>query len=192
MQTEELRVKDLMVPLDEYPAITERDTLREAIRVFNAAQKNAAPGRQPYRAVLVKDDRGKVVGKLGQMAFLRALEPRRSLLKQMEDLGRAGVNTRDIDSIMENYRLFDEPFADMCLRGLHLTVRDAMHPIEETIDEDAGICEAIRRIVQWQQLSLLVMRGETAVGLLRLSDLCDEVARQMIRAGQAEPGAGTE
>ena len=35
--------------------------------------------------------------------------------------------------------------------------------------------------MQWQQLSLLVMRGETAVGLLRLSDLCDEVARQMMR-----------
>jgi hypothetical protein len=181
-----------MVPIDAYPAVSERATLLEAIQVFNAAQKNLAPGRQPYRAVLVKDDQGRVVGKLGQLAFLRSLEPRRSMLKDVEELGRAGVSAGYVDSILENYRLFGESFSDMCLRGLNLTVKDAMHPIYEKINEDAGICEAIHRIVQWQQLSLLVVRGETAVGLLRLSDLCDEVARQMVRAGRTGGEEGTE
>jgi CBS domain-containing protein len=181
-----------MVPIDEYPMVSERATLLEAIRVFNAAQRNQAPGRQPYRAVLVKDDGGRVVGKVGQMAFLRAIEPRRSMLKDVEGLGRAGVDSGYVDSILANYRLFEEPFSDMCLRSLNLRVKDAMHPVNETISEDAGICEAIRLIVQWQQLSLLVMRGESAVGLLRLSDLCDEVARQMMRASQAPNDTGTE
>ena len=112
------KVRDLMVPIDEYPAVSEQATLVEAIRVFNAAQKNLAPGRQPYRAVLVRDDQNRVVGKLGQMAFLRALEPRRNLLKNVQGLDRAGVNAGYIDSIMANYRLFEETFSDMCLRGL--------------------------------------------------------------------------
>ncbi|MFH1531867.1 MAG: hypothetical protein ABIK09_14170 [Pseudomonadota bacterium] len=185
-------VRDLMVPIDEYPAVSERATLSEAIGVFNAAQKNLAHGRQPYRAVLVKDDQGQVVGKVGQMAFLRALEPQRGLLKDVEGLGLAGVNARYVDSIKASFSLFEEPFSDMCLRGLNLMVKDAMHPINEAISEDAGICEAIRRIVQWQQLSLLVMRGETAVGLLRLSDLCDEVGRQMIQAGRTPNDAGKD
>jgi len=36
---------------------------------------------------------------------------------------------------------------------------------------------------------LLVTRGREVVGLIRLSDLCDEVARQMVRTEQ-EPGEG--
>ena len=56
---------------------------------------------------------------------------------------------------------------------------DAMHPLSESVEESASISEAIHKIVMWQQLSLLVTRGDEVVGLIRLSDLYDEVALQM-------------
>ena len=54
-----------------------------------------------------------------------------------------------------------------------------MRPVTESIDENASLCEAIHKIVILQTLSILVKRGREVIGLLRLSDLFDEIARQM-------------
>ena len=60
-----------------------------------------------------------------------------------------------------------------------MRARDAMHPLAESVDENASLSDAIHKIVLWQQLSLMVTRKDDVVGLIRLSDLYDEVARQM-------------
>jgi hypothetical protein len=176
---ENRRVRDLMVPLDEYPTISRDATLYDAILAFNAAQKKLPPGRSPYRAVLVVDENGRVIGKLGQLAFLKALEPKFSVIGDLEKLTVAGVSSEFINSMLEHYRLFEDTFTDLCRRGHALRVGDVMNPIDEIVDEDMSLGDAIHKIVLWQQLSLLVMREGKAVGLLRLSDLCDEVARKM-------------
>jgi hypothetical protein len=51
-----------------------------------------------------------------------------------------------------------------------------MIPVTESIDENALLTEAIHRIVLWQTLSILVTRGGEVVGILRLSDLFDEIS----------------
>ena len=53
---------------------------------------------------------------------------------------------------------------------------DAMHPLSESVEESASLSDAIHKIVMWQHLSLLVTRGDEVVGLIRLSDLFDEIA----------------
>jgi len=60
------RVKDLMVSLDQYPVVPEGATLHEAVLALEQAQKNLPPGRQPYRAVLIVDDKIRVCESLGQ------------------------------------------------------------------------------------------------------------------------------
>ena len=176
---EDKRVKDLMIPLDEYPVVSPNATLLEAIMAITEAQKKRAPGLQPYRAVLVADRTGKIIGKLGQLAFLKALEPKYRHLGDLQKLKSAGVSDEMISTMVDHYRFLEEALPDLCARGRNIRVVDAMHPIAECIDENAKLCEAINKIVFYQQLSLLVMRGQQAVGVLRLSDLCDEIARQM-------------
>lgn len=174
-----MHVRDLMVPIDEYPVVAPETSLLDAIQTLNEAQKNLPPGRQPYRAVLVKDASGKVVGKLGQFAFLKALEPKSGMLSDLSRLTQSGVSDELVSTMVDHYRFFEENLCDMCARGRNIAVRDAMHPILHSIDESASLTEAINRIVIYQQQSILVMRGGTAVGILRLPDLCDAVARQM-------------
>jgi len=173
------RVKDLMISLDEYPVVSPDMSLLDAILTMTKAQKKRAPGLQPYRAVLVADKTGKIIGKLGQLAFLKALEPKYRHLGDLEKLKSAGLSDEIISTMIDHYRFLEEVLPDLCAQGRNTKVKDAMHPIEESIGEDAPLCEAINKIVIYQQLSLLVMRGQQAVGVLRLSDLCDEVARQM-------------
>jgi CBS domain-containing protein len=172
-------VKDLMVPLEEYAVVSEDATLLDAVQELEEAQKKVPAERQPYRAVLVIDKNRKIVGKIGQLAFLKALEPKYSLVSDLGKLAQAGLSSEFISSMMEHFQLFRDSLTDLVLRYGSISVKDVMHPVTESVDENATLSEAIHRIVTWQTLSLLVTRKSEVVGLLRLSDVCDEVFRQM-------------
>jgi CBS domain-containing protein len=172
-------VRDLMVPLDEYPVVDMNAMLLDVVHALDEAQKRLPAGKQPYRAVLVADEQGKVVGKIGQLAFLAALEPKYNLLGDRDKLQTAGLSPEIVSLVMDHYRFFEEDLEDLCQRRSALRAADAMHPLSESVEEDASISDAIHKIVMWQQLSLLVTRGDAVVGLIRLSDLYDEVAARM-------------
>jgi CBS-domain-containing membrane protein len=172
-------VKDIMVPLDAYPTVSQEATLIEAVLKFEDAQKRRDRSRQPYRAILVVDENGKVIGKLGQLAFLKALEPKQNILGDMGKLAVAGVSSEFIKSMMEHFRFFQDDLSYLCQRARYVKVREIMQPVTDSIDENASMGEAISRLVALQTLSILVSRGTEIIGLLRLSDVCQEVAEQM-------------
>ena len=66
-------VKDLMVPLSEYAAVSEEATLYDAVLALEEAQAAFDQSRYRHRAVLVYDKDKKVVGKVSQLDILRAL-----------------------------------------------------------------------------------------------------------------------
>jgi CBS domain-containing protein len=173
------QVKDLMVSLDQCPVVPEDATLREAVLALEEAQKNLPPGRQPYRAVLVVDDKKRIAGKIGQLAVLTALEPRYSVIGDLESLSAAGVSEEFVSSMMEHYRFFQEDLRHLCSRTSRILVKEVMRPVKQSIDENATLPEAIHKMVIWQTLSILVTRGEEVVGLLRLSDLFDAIAVEL-------------
>jgi CBS domain-containing protein len=172
-------IKDLMVSLDEYAVVPEDATVLEALNALESAQENLPPGREPHRAVLVVDKRKKVVGKIGQLAFLRALEPKYLHLGDLKTLARAGLSEDFVDEMMENLSFLRGSLEDICRQAGSLRARDVMHPVSESIDENAPLAEAIHKIVLWQTLSILVTRRGEVVGILRLSDLFTAVSARI-------------
>jgi CBS domain-containing protein len=179
--------RDVMLPLDDVPTIHESATLRDAVRALALAQERRPPGRPPYRAVLVVNDGGQVVGKLGHLSFLAALEPGH---EPLEALDRAGLAPDLIASISDHLRLLRPGIEDLCLRAAHLRVGDVMRRLDESIDEHAPLSEAIASLVRLQTLSILVRRGTEVVGLLRLADLYDLVAGMIDRERATERSEG--
>ena len=172
-------VKDMMVPLDRYGLVSQEATLFEAILILQEAQKKRDRSRQPFRAVLIIDNNKKVIGKLGELAFLKALEPKHGLLGDVNKLTNAGVSEQYINTIMSHYKFFQDKLSNLCYRARDIKVKDVMHPITESIDENTILCEAISKLILWDTLSVLVTRAGEIVGLLRISDICQEVAEQM-------------
>jgi CBS domain-containing protein len=172
-------VCDLTVLLDDYAVVSQDASLLDAVLALEKSQVNLPSDRQPHRAVLVVDDKKNVVGKIGQLAFLRALEPKYKIIKDFDRLSRAGVSGEFVSSMMEHFRLFQENLNDMCQKARSMPVRDIMHPVEESIDENAPLSEALHEMVVYQTLSILVTRDKKVVGLLRLSDLFDEMVRNI-------------
>ncbi len=171
------KVKDLMVSLEDYAVIDEDATLFDAVVALEEAQAKLPPGRMKHRAVLIKDKGGKIVGKLGHLAFLKALEPKYSSLGDLKTLARAGLSAEFVNSMMETYKFWDYKFEDICRRAKNIVVKDVCHSIAENIDEEAPLSEAIHKFVMWQSLSIPVTRGNDIVGLIRLSDLYSEMAK---------------
>jgi CBS domain-containing protein len=179
------RVKDVMLPLSEYAVVTEETTLGEALRALAEAQVRLQPGRQPHRAVLVRDREGSIVGKLGHLGFLKALEPKYDLFGDVERLARAGVTSELMDMMTENLRFWQDDLEMIRHRAMKTTMKEVMKPVEESIDEDKPITDAMHRMIMWQTLSVLVTRGSEVVGILRLSDLFDTVSEYVTGVGSA-------
>ena len=173
------RVKDVMVPLGEYAIVPEDATFRDAIRVLEQSRQGLAPGRPPHRAVLVRDRQGKIVGKVGQLAFLKALEPRGRLKDDLGRLDRAGVDSEFVGMMIDSLGFWEDNLSVLCRRASSLKVRDFMSPVTERIDGGAMLTEAIHKIVACQTLSILVTEQGEVTGILRLSDLITEIATFM-------------
>ena len=168
-----------MVPLDKYPIVDSSATVLDAVIRLGESRRGSDSGRQPYQAVLIADKNGKIVGKIGQLALLRALEPQSHIAGDRDTLERAGVGDALMGTALDHFRSLQLGLPEMCHAAAALPVRIVMHPFKEHIDVDAPICEVIHQMGVWQTLSVLVTKNDCPVGLVRLSDLCDVVMKQM-------------
>jgi len=173
------RVEDLMVPLDKSAVVSQEATLLDAVLALDEAQKKMLPDKHRHRAVLVVDDSKQVVGKIGQHDFLKALEPKYGVIDDLEKLSSAGVSSQFISSTMRHFQFFQDNLSNLCERASSLKAKEVMQPVSESIDENDSLREAIHKIVILQTLSLLVTRKGEVIGLLRRSDLFEEIAKEM-------------
>jgi CBS domain-containing protein len=174
-------VIDIMLPLDEYAVVSEEATLLDAFITLHEAQKRLPAGRQPHRAVLVVNKENNIVGKLGHLGFLKALEPGYKNLGQLDMISKAGLTKDFIASMMKNYNLLQDDLDDIRNQTKKIKIKDVMRPVTEQVDVNDTINEAIHKIIMWQILSVPVTKGGKVVGILRLSDLFDEVSRNILQ-----------
>jgi len=182
-----MSVTELMVPLSEYASVGENETLERALQALHDAQGKLPPGRQPHRAVLVRDGRGNIVGKVGHFVILDALLPWHEEEFRAPMLQRAWVSEELARQTMENLALLQESLPDLCQRARAIRVRDLTLRETITIDHDVPLVGAIRLLVEHQTLSLLVRQDDHIVGVLRISDVFDHLSR---RIRECDDGAG--
>ncbi len=176
---EEIRVRDLMVPLEEYATVYEDATLYEAVMALEEAQKRFHKRKDPHRAILVLNKEGKVVGKLSQHDVIRGLEPNYERIGDFRGSSRMGFSPEFIRSLLKNYALWEKPLHEICRKASEIKVKDIYYtPTKgEFVREEDTLNAAIHQLIVGHHQSLLVLRGRDVVGILRLSDVFREVCR---------------
>jgi len=184
--------RDLMVPISEYATVFKGASLLEALLALEKAQEEYTHTRYSHRAVLVLDSNGQVVGKISQLAFLRAIEPGDSRSESVADLRKFGFSPKATSSYQETSRPGWASQADMFSAAADRKVEDCMQTLSEGeyIDENASLETAIHHLTTGKHLSLLVARGKEIVGVLRLSDVFAAVFHA-VKASQATRGQET-
>jgi len=174
-------VKDLMVPLSEYATVSEEATMQEAVEALERAQGAFDPTRHKHRAIVVLGKDNNVVGKIGQLDVLRALEPRYENMGDPDHLSRAGFSQEFLKNMLDKFNLWQEPLTDICRKAAKIGVKKIMYTPSggEYVDENATLNEAIHQMVMGHHQSLLVTRGDEIAGVLRLTDLFTEVCERI-------------
>ena len=168
----EYRVKELMVPLSEYATVPVGSTLFDAVLALEKAQEEFDHTKYKHRGVLILDKDKRVIGKLGQMDVLRALEPKDENPAEINELGQFGFSFKFVNKLRKQRRLKSAPLKDLCRNTSKLQVEDFMQtPSEgEFIEEDAYLDVAIMQLVTGRHISLLVTRNKEIIGILRMTD----------------------
>lgn len=172
-----IKVKELMVPLNDYATVSQKATLRDAVLALEEAQTTLDPSRHKHRAVLVLDENGRVVSKITMKNILVALEPKYGKIEGVDVLERSGFSPELIHDMLEDNVLWVEPLQFICQRASELKLGDIIQaPSEdEYIDENATLDEATHRLIISPYHSLLVTGGDEVVGILRLSDVFSKI-----------------
>jgi CBS domain-containing protein len=183
-----------MVPISEYATVPEEATLYEAVLALEKAQEAYQESKYSHRAVLILNKDGKVIGKLSQMDFLYAMEPKDANLDQIRKNQRFGFTRKAVALQQEEYLKSSPPITDVYKKVAKMRVVDYMQrPTKgEYVNENASLDMALHQLTAGSNLSLLVTRGESIVGVLRLSDVFAAVFHAMKKSESQQSGEATK
>ncbi|MBU3917745.1 CBS domain-containing protein [bacterium] len=166
-------VKDLMVPISAYATVKKGATLFEAVLALEKAQENYDKTKSQHRAVLIMDNKNRIVGKLSQLNVLRAIESESNQPDNVVEIEKYGFSSKFIASLKEQSRLKGTTFKKMCLKPAGMKVEKFMKTLTDSqyVEEDTSLDVAIYQLLAGPFLSLMVVKDGSAVGVLRLTDI---------------------
>ncbi len=174
-------VKSLMISRDEYATVSQDATLRDAVIALEDAQKHLDGEQYKHRAVLVYNEKNRIVGKVSQWDVIKALEPTYDSISGFKTLTRFGLSDDYIQSMFEDFKLWQGPLENICASASLLKVKEIMYTPEkgEYMEVGASLEEAIHQLIVGHHQSLLVVDRERVVGILRIADVfqavCDRI-----------------
>jgi CBS domain containing-hemolysin-like protein len=164
--------QDIMVPLEEYPCISNTLTLRDAIMEMAVQILRKNQLSLPRVALVFDESVSELLGMLRRRDIMRGLEPRFLVSGSLEY--RRKLFKVDVDPNLAELS-FDKMISHIRERANRL-VREFMIPIKATIDYDDHIMKAMSEMVD-QNVSLLpVLKDGDVVGVLRSVDVLNEIA----------------
>jgi CBS-domain-containing membrane protein len=169
----ELQVKDIMIPLTEYPHIPYWFSVREAIALIKSAVADPSKKVLPY-LVLVFDEKYQLLGYLGMKEMLQGIEPR--FLKTKETPHFMGPEAVDLTL----GTLWKDLFSRRCKEEAKKPVREVMAPIRATIRATDPIAKAAYVMLHTDTWIIPVMDDKHVAGIARLVDIFKELTTQVL------------
>ena len=169
------RVRDVMVPLAQYPSIRDTATLREAVQLMATAELDVHGRRSLPRVLLVFDEIEVMVGYVRRRDLMLGLEPKFLVVQPL-------AYRKKLFDVAVDPNL-SELSHDRVVNGIReqggRPVSDVMQPIEAVVQADDYIMKAIYEMVS-QDLTLIpVVDGKQLVGVVRSVELFHEVAQML-------------
>jgi DNA-binding NarL/FixJ family response regulator len=157
------KVKDFMIPLEDYPHIPYWFTLRQAMAIVREAAIKFEGSFEP-RAVLVFDEKYQLMGMLTLRDIIKGLEP-----KFAKD---AGLIKADPNLAV----LMGDMFGPGMREASQKPVSDVMSPIKVTVNGEDHITKALFLMIQENVGMMPVLLDKKVVGMVRMSELFKEIS----------------
>ena len=161
------KVRDLMIPLEDYPHIPYWFTLRQAMAIVREAAIKFEGAFEP-RAVLVFDEKYQLMGILTLRDMIKGLEPK---FLQETSLVKMDPNLTV---------LLGDLFGPNLREQSRRPVSEVMSPIQVTVSGDSPMVKALYLMVKENVGLMPVIQDSKVAGMIRLSDLFNEIAKVVL------------
>jgi len=151
------KIRDLIIPLSEYPHMPYWGTLKEAIVQLNVAYET------DHHTVLVFDEAYKLVGMLHQKDILKGLEPK------FAQHYNSGVPIA-----------WDDLLKSSGEKRLSLAVKEFMSEAMVKLEANDSILKASHLMLQNDVFLLPVMEENKLIGVVRMGDLFHEITNAVL------------
>ena len=167
------KVREIMVPIDQYPSVRDDATLQEAITVIDGARLDVRGRKSQPRLLLVFDSIQVLVGYVRRRDIMRGLEPRFLVHRPLE------YRKMRFD-VPADPNLSELPFDRTVSRIRQQAgkrISDVMLPIPTTINADDHLMKAIHEMVTLNLYLIPVIDEKRLVGVVRSVDMIHELAQ---------------
>ncbi len=161
------KVKDLMIPLEDYPHIPYWFSLRQAMAIVREAAIKFEGSFEP-RAVLVFDEKYQLMGMLTLRDIIKGLEP--NFLKE----------TAFVKMDPSLTVLMGDLLGPQMKEHAQRPVSEVMSPIQATVDGNAPIAKALYLMIKENVGLMPVIQDSKVAGMIRLSDLFGVIANLVL------------
>ena len=177
------RVKEIMIPIEEYETLDEEDCLCHAIAKLKRNYENAKGGEPAdfHKTLFVTDRSKKFVGKLSMFDLIRGLVSEAS--KEIDSSPRAEyVRTSRIWEVEEKAAELREQlgwlstgFGDLVKQEAHKGIKEIMSPVRLILQEEDTINQAVYLMFKENERQPLVTRDGIVVGVINLMRIFTEL-----------------
>ena len=163
----EKKVKDLMIPLTDYPHIPYWFTIKQAIAIVKKTTLGLEGKLEPT-ILLIFDEKYQLVGSLSMKDLIRGIEKKFS---------RSGDwMSKEWDTPV----FFEGLFTAGVKEEAEKPVSEIMSPIKETAQAEDSIIKAIYIMMEKDLILLPVLDKGAVVGVIRLNEIFNEIAKLVL------------
>lgn len=177
---ENMSMRELMCPVEDFPRISSEVNFYDTLMALEKTQEAFKTGESKQRILLVEDQDGIIIGKVSPMDLITGLEANYEKIDKPETIYRWGLGYA-LESMKEDYRLWQEPLADLCRKSAEFKVETfATKPSKgHMVDIDDRMDKVFHFFAMARHDSLFVMEKDKVIGLLRFSDVYKKLSQQI-------------
>jgi CheY-like chemotaxis protein len=173
---EEKKVKDIMIPIEDYTTIDADSTIKEGIerlkKSFDTITSSSRIMETGHRSIVVFDRKGEMVGILSISDLIRSLQPP-YLLAPKPSMA---------DSIEYSPMFWTGLFTSQAKALVNKKIRDVMSEAPLSVDENTNLMEIANLIFMEQVRRIAVTHKGKVVGVVREQELFFEIARIILES----------
>ena len=164
------KVREVMIPLKDYPHIPQWFTLRQAVAILRESTIKYAGVYKP-RAALVFNKDHRLAGILTIRDLLKGL--------QLDFLqGEVPVPAA---------ATMDDLLGPDIKQQAERAVSEVMVPVKASVQADASLVQALFAIIKENVGTMPVLEDDRVVGMVRLTELFLEISREILEKTNEEP-----
>jgi CBS-domain-containing membrane protein len=181
--SEEKKVRDIMIPIEEYRKIEQGAELRQALGLLKRGHEDmkAGKGSPFHRTLFVTDAKKRIVGKLSMYDVVKGLVPEMARKPEMSRALYSMLSSRalevadEVRDFQDRFKWLHQGFKELVRQESGKKVGDIMSPVHPVLKEEDTINQAIYAIFKENVRQPLVARDGETIGVVDATRIFDEL-----------------